>query len=301
MPACLLVCSCDLRPGPGAGEAPSAQTGGEVRGIHSQSHSCCAPAQGRPAGQPLPIWRVTKSGEQSTSLPRGFAVCSCRLPCRPQPTNHSRTPRPHAMAMPMPMPNAPSRSLIILSLLVSSSHLRALESRPSIRPSQVFQRNSGFHCCGFVRPPAQHAVRPPHSRCGEASSFFRETYRLPEPEPSRWCQLARVRVTCPASRAPFAEDSPDACAMDASWDQNLDQRSKSAANADPSNASRCSALPQGLVAKRTIGKLSIPLIHLHQDVTLHLLRDVNLACEVRKATSCNSIQHPLLVSLSTAR
>lgn len=64
--------------------------------------------------------------------------------------------------------------------------------------------------------------------------FFRETlhYRLPEPELSRWCHCL-----------------PDACAMDASWDQNLSplrlrysgaRFGESAANADASNGSRCS-------------------------------------------------------------
>ena len=155
-----------------------------------------------------------------------------------------------------------------------------------------------------LRRPAQDVVLPVLGRVRPLLFSEKPTgCGLPAPELSRWRQLACVRMTRPASRAPFAVDSrclplvsstakgsacrtPDACAMDASWDQNLGplrysgaRFAKSAANADASNGSRCSgqappipgaghsdrdspcsALPQptGLTAKLTGGNSAHP-------------------------------------------
>jgi hypothetical protein len=139
--------------------------------------------------------------------------------------------RPHANAK----CHAPSRSLIILSLLVylpascstSSPPLHGFAAHPIPTPCSA---------CHPLLLHAQHAASSPtvSPLILRPLPFFRETlhYRLPEPELSRWCHCL-----------------PDASAMDASWDQNLSplrlrysgaRFGESAANADASNGSRCS-------------------------------------------------------------
>lgn len=208
-----------------------------------------------------------------------FMACSDLARHAPTPPIISpsfRTPRPHAMPMPC---------TVSLAHHFVPARLRLAAALPSAATAGGWALRST-----------------------PAPSFFRETYRLPEPELSRWCQLACVRVTRPASSEPLLPwiraacrwylvrrrvllcRTPDACAMDASWDQNLgplrysgSRFGKSAANADASNGSRCSgrvfiprrrtgqghpcsALPQASLLNlphcQTYSRqLGIPLIH----------------------------------------
>lgn len=130
---------------------------GTVRGIPAQS-------QRRPAGQPL--YGLFRSGAapKAASSPRpshAAVLCRLPLPVAVPPPPHQSFPLHSARLGPMRpcQCHAPSRSLIILSLLASSTHLL----RP-VPPSQVPNA-----CCSAIRwwflgwalrRPAQHAVLP---------------------------------------------------------------------------------------------------------------------------------------------